>query len=163
MGEAPHVETLAPSPTGKPRYQVVVEGVTYEGRIGPNGEYLHIRGPLENKKPLRAMYSLRDAEVCQWPGFYGTTKTARTRQRRFNTAAWALIDKATEGELAEIDERFCDADRVMPPLPLRRVTDRRGDDYGSYWDVLECGHEVNATNERPAESRRCARCALKDR
>jgi hypothetical protein len=48
----------------------------------------------------------------------------------------------------------------MSTIPLVEVTASRSDGYGSYWDQLACGHEVNTTHERPAKRRRCAQCAI---
>lgn len=88
------VVRLDSSPSGKPRFRVVVEGMTYEARVSATGRILAVIGPLENKRPLKADYDLDRAEVFRWPDFNGRTKSAKTRRERFNTAAWALIDEA---------------------------------------------------------------------
>lgn len=73
------------------------DGLTFVARQSPltqrvsiPGRYLHIQGPLEHKRPQRAMYDLHDAAACDWPE---NSRDARRRER-FNAAAWALIREA---------------------------------------------------------------------
>lgn len=84
------------SPSGKPRYRTVEDGQTYKAFVSVRGDLLHISGPLENKRPHRALYSLDRADVIEWPEFYGRSKASQTRRHRFNTAVWRLIDAANE-------------------------------------------------------------------
>jgi hypothetical protein len=72
------------------------DGLTFEARQSPltqrvpiPGQYLHITGPLEHKRPQKAMYDLRHQVVCDWPDNRNTR-----RRERFNETAHRLIREA---------------------------------------------------------------------
>lgn len=123
LGPPPEVVELDRSRTGLRRWSATTEGLTFEARILPRHDgrthQLEIRGPIENKRPLVAVYDLDASEALQWPDFTGRTEGARTRRRRFNAAAWALIDAANtppppEPDLVDPSSRF-----VPIPRPPR--------------------------------------------
>lgn len=85
------------SPSGSLRLRLTTEdGYTFEARQSPltarvslPGQYLHIKGPMEHKRPQKAMYDLHFGLACDWP-----ENRNETRRARFNNAAWQLIEAA---------------------------------------------------------------------
>jgi hypothetical protein len=72
------------------------DGLTFEAiqspltqRVSIPGQYLHIIGPLEHKRPQKAMYDLRHGLICDWPD-----NRNERRRERFNKAAHRLIGEA---------------------------------------------------------------------
>lgn len=73
-----------------------VDGLTFTAQQSPltqrvphPGQYLHITGPLEHKRPQKAMYDLAHGLICDWPD-----NRNATRRERFNEAAHRLIRAA---------------------------------------------------------------------
>lgn len=79
------------------------DGLTFEAiqtpLTQPNhpGRYLHIRGPIEHKRPQAATFDLLTGLTRRWPA-----NRNRRRRERFNEAAWRLIHEAEDR--AQIDD-----------------------------------------------------------
>lgn len=100
------------------------DGLTFQAqqspltqRVSVPGQYLHITGPMEHKRPQKAMYDLRHQLACDWPD----NRNIRRRQR-FNEAAHRLIQEALQRVAVEAD----------------RVSTGCIDNVPHYWGRVEC-------------------------
>lgn len=69
--------------------RTVEDGGTFVATV--SGRFVHVRGPLEHKRPQRAMYDMDDLSVVRWP-----ENRNERRRLRFNNAAWRLIHEALD-------------------------------------------------------------------
>jgi hypothetical protein len=60
------------------------DGLTFTATL--TRRFITVRGPLEHKRPQRAMYDIADLAIVRWP-----ENRNERRRLRFNNAAWRLI------------------------------------------------------------------------